>query len=133
MHHRILAVAAIFLISVVLAIGAAGVSSAAGKPETAPTPSAPSQEPKQVFDACFPILVHARSWSQVTVRVMASGTWRPCYGHGLSGPRAGRAATSATVALRGRPMGLPLRWKLVDLGHISYPMRNPWGMCQLLC
>jgi hypothetical protein len=51
MHHRILAVAAIFLISVVPAIGAAGVSSAAGKQETAKKISAPGQEPKQVFDA----------------------------------------------------------------------------------
>src|SRR4030042_6757594 len=34
---------------------------------------------------------------------------------------------------RGRPMGLPLGEKLVDLGHISYPMRNPRGMCRLLC
>jgi pimeloyl-ACP methyl ester carboxylesterase len=43
--------AVMFLASVVLTPGGAGVSSAAGKQETAKTPAVPSQEQKQVFDA----------------------------------------------------------------------------------
>jgi pimeloyl-ACP methyl ester carboxylesterase len=51
MYRRFLAVAVMVLMPVVLTHGGTGVSSAAGKKETAKTPSAPSQEPKQVFDA----------------------------------------------------------------------------------
>ena len=51
MHHRVLTVAVIFLMFVVLTNGGTGVSSAAGKEETAKTTSVQSQEPKQVFDA----------------------------------------------------------------------------------
>jgi pimeloyl-ACP methyl ester carboxylesterase len=51
MHQGILAVAVMFLISVVLTNGGTGVSSAAGKEETAKAPSVRSQEQKKVFDA----------------------------------------------------------------------------------
>ena len=51
MHKRVLAVAVLFLMSVVLTTGGTGVSSAAGKKETSKTAAAPSQEPKKVFDA----------------------------------------------------------------------------------
>jgi pimeloyl-ACP methyl ester carboxylesterase len=51
MHHRVLAVAVMFLVSLVLTNGATVAASAAGKPETTKTKSAPGQEPKQVFDA----------------------------------------------------------------------------------
>ncbi len=51
MHKRVLAVAVMFLASVVLTNGGAAVSSAAGKKETSKTKSAPSQERKKVFDA----------------------------------------------------------------------------------
>ncbi len=48
MHKRVLAVAVMFLVSVVLTNG---VSAAAGKKETSKTTSVPSKEQKQVFDA----------------------------------------------------------------------------------
>jgi len=51
MHQRVLAVAVMFLASVVLANGGTGVSYAAGKEETSKTKSVRSQERKQVFDA----------------------------------------------------------------------------------
>ncbi len=51
MHQRVLAVAVMFLVSVVLANGGTAVSYAAGKEETSKTKSVRSQEPKQVFDA----------------------------------------------------------------------------------
>jgi pimeloyl-ACP methyl ester carboxylesterase len=51
MPKRVLAVAVMFLMSVILTKGGTGVSSAAGKQETSKTTGAPSQEPKQVFDA----------------------------------------------------------------------------------
>jgi hypothetical protein len=51
MHPRVLALAVMFLASVVLTHGGTGVSCAAAKPETAPTAAVPSQEPKQFFDA----------------------------------------------------------------------------------
>ena len=51
MHQRVLAVAVMFLMSVVLTNGGAAVSYAAGKKETSKTAPAPSKEPKQVFDA----------------------------------------------------------------------------------
>jgi hypothetical protein len=51
MYRRVLVVAVMLLISVVLTHGGTGVSSAVGKEETVKTTSAPSQEPKKVFDA----------------------------------------------------------------------------------
>ncbi|MFH1595446.1 MAG: alpha/beta hydrolase [Pseudomonadota bacterium] len=51
MHQRVLAVAVMFLASVVLANGGTAVSYAAGKEETSKTKSARSKEPKKVFDA----------------------------------------------------------------------------------
>ena len=50
MYQRILAVAVVFLGSVVLTNGGTGTSSAAGKQETSKTTSVQSQAPKQVFD-----------------------------------------------------------------------------------
>ena len=46
MHKRVLAVAVMFLVSVVLTNGGTGVSSAAGKKETSKTESVRSQEPQ---------------------------------------------------------------------------------------
>lgn len=51
MHHGILAVGVMFLASLILTPGEAGVSWAAGTKETAQTQAATSQEPKRVFDA----------------------------------------------------------------------------------
>jgi hypothetical protein len=51
MHGRVLAVAVMFLASVILTNGGTGVSWATGGPETAKTAAAPSQAAKQVFDA----------------------------------------------------------------------------------
>jgi pimeloyl-ACP methyl ester carboxylesterase len=51
MSERVLAVAVMFLLSVVLTNGGTAVSSAAEKPESAKTAAAPSQAPKQGFDA----------------------------------------------------------------------------------
>ena len=51
MYKRVLAVAVIFMVSVVLTNGGTGVSYAAGKKETSKTESVRSKEPKQVFDA----------------------------------------------------------------------------------
>jgi pimeloyl-ACP methyl ester carboxylesterase len=51
MHKRVLAVAVIFLVSVVLTNGGTGVSYAAGKQETLKTKSVGSKEQKKVFDA----------------------------------------------------------------------------------
>ena len=50
-YKRVLAVAVMFLVSVVLTNGGTGVSYAAGKQETSKTPSVRNQEPKKVFDA----------------------------------------------------------------------------------
>lgn len=51
MHQRVLAVAVMFLVSVVPTNGGAGVSYAAGKQETSKTQSVPGKEPKKVFEA----------------------------------------------------------------------------------
>jgi len=51
MHRRVLAVAVMFLMSVVLTNGGTGVSYAAGKQETSKTTAVRSQEQKKVFDA----------------------------------------------------------------------------------
>ena len=50
-YKRVMAVAVIFLVSVVLTNGGTAVSFAAGKKETSKTTAVPSQELKQVFDA----------------------------------------------------------------------------------
>jgi alpha-beta hydrolase superfamily lysophospholipase len=50
-YKRVLAVAVMFLVSVVLTKGGTGVSSAAGRKEASKTTSVPSEEPKKVFDA----------------------------------------------------------------------------------
>jgi pimeloyl-ACP methyl ester carboxylesterase len=51
MHKRVLAVAVMFLVSVVLTNWGTGVSFAAGKKETSKTKAVGSKEPKQAFDA----------------------------------------------------------------------------------
>ena len=51
MHKRVLAVAVMFLMSLVLTNGGTGVSSAAGKTDTSKTQAVQSEEPKKLFDA----------------------------------------------------------------------------------
>src|SRR4030042_3035810 len=79
-----------------------------------------------LFIGCFPVLVDARSWSQVTVRVRAGGTWRPCYNTVFEDPGAVGLPRPQPLAPGVRPMGLTPGENLANPRHISYHL--PWKL-----
>src|SRR4030042_7025576 len=79
----------------------------------------------ELFIACFPVLVDARSWSQVTVRVRASGTWRPCYKTVFEDPGAVGLPRPQPLAPGAGPWACPWRGNLLTLGTYLTPREVP--------